>query len=78
MKPTTGRQSALQDYYVRHGPKRINIRELHDALEERFYHKGGIKYLYLLFPGGPVAQGCRIAGLVPPAGAADKGFGSVV
>jgi sulfur relay (sulfurtransferase) DsrC/TusE family protein len=28
--------------------------------------------------GGPIAQGCRLAGLEPPAGAVDLGFGSVV
>jgi hypothetical protein len=27
-------------------------------------------------PGGPVAQGCRIAGLTAPAGVTDKSFGS--
>ena len=69
---------ALQEYYARHEPKRINPRELHDALEERFHRQGGMRYLYQLFPGGPVAQGCRIAGLNPPAGAVDRGFGSVV
>jgi hypothetical protein len=30
-----------------------------------------------LFSGGPVAQGCRLAGLNAPAGAVDRGFGSV-
>ena len=69
---------ALQDYYLHHEEKRINTRELHDALDEKFHHKGGIKYLYGLFPGGPIAQGCRLAGLQPPAGAVDKGFGSAV
>ena len=69
---------ALQDYYARHEPKKIKVRELHDALDERFHRQGGIKYLYQLFPGGPVAQGCRIAGLTAPAGAVDKSFGSVV
>ena len=68
---------ALQEYYARHDDPRINTRELHDALEERFHVEGGMKYLYRLFPGGPVSQGCRIAGLEPPAGSADKGFGSV-
>lgn len=70
--------NALQEYYARHDQTFINTRELHDALDERFHGKGGMKYLYQLFPAGPVAQGCLIAGLKAPAGAADKGFGSVV
>ncbi len=36
----------------------------------------GTKYLFRLFPGGPIAQGCRLAGLPVPAGAVDKSFGS--
>lgn len=66
---------ALHEYYVRHD--RPNARELHDALEEKFHAKGGIRYLYQLFPQGPLAQGCRMAGLEPPAGSADRSFGSV-
>ena len=69
---------ALWEYYRQQESNRINIRELHDALDEKFHHKGGLKYLYNLFPGGPIAQGCRLAGLQPPAGALDKGFGSAV
>lgn len=67
----------LQEFYARHHSVAINMRELQDALEEKFHHKGGMKYLYTLFPGGPVAQGCRLAGLKAPAGATDRGFGSV-
>jgi tRNA 2-thiouridine synthesizing protein E len=69
---------ALQEYFARHEHTRVNLRELHDALNEKFHRRGGIRYLYQLFPGGPVAQGCRIAGLTAPAGATDPGFGSVV
>ena len=68
---------ALQEFYARHDGLGINSRELHDALEERFHCNGGMKYLYKLFPGGPVTQGCRLAGLEPPAGSTDAGFGSV-
>lgn len=68
---------ALQEYYARHAQTAVNLRELHDALDEKFHRQGGIKHLYRLFPGGPVAQGCRIAGPKAPAGAIDKGFGSV-
>lgn len=68
---------SLQEFYARHHNVAINMRELQDALEEKFHHKGGMKYLYTLFSGGPVAQGCRLAGLKAPAGATDRGFGSV-
>jgi tRNA 2-thiouridine synthesizing protein E len=68
---------ALQEYFARHEDEPIRRRALHDALEEKFHHKGGMKYLYTLFPGGPVAQGCRLAGLKPPAGATDLSYGSV-
>lgn len=69
---------ALQDYFARHENTSINRVELSDALDERFHPQGGIKFLYQLFPKGPVAQGCRLAGLTPPAGAIDLGFGSVM
>jgi TusE/DsrC/DsvC family sulfur relay protein len=53
------------------------LRLLRDALEARFADKGGMKYLYVILPGGPIAQGCALAGLKPPAGARDLSFGSV-
>jgi tRNA 2-thiouridine synthesizing protein E len=68
---------ALQEFYARHHAVAINLLELQDALQEKFHHKGGMKYLYSLCPGGPVAQGCRLAGLKAPGGATDRGFGSV-
>ncbi len=67
---------ALQEYYARNPEGTRRVQGMHDALEEKFHHKGGLKYLYGLFPGGPVAQGCRLAGLKPPSGSLDKGFGS--
>ena len=67
----------LQEFYARHAYVAINMVELQDALEEKFHHKGGMKYLYTIFPRGPIAQGCRLAGLKAPAGATDRGFGSV-
>lgn len=68
---------ALQSYYARHEEIALDMRELHDALDELFHSKGGMKYLYQMFPAGPVAQGCRLAGLKAPVGATDKSFGSV-
>lgn len=68
---------AIQEYFAKHDKPDMNMRELHDALDEKFHPQGGMKYLYRLFPGGPVAQGCRLAGIDVPAGAVDKSFGSV-
>ena len=69
---------ALQEFFHRHEDAgRINVRELHDALDEHFHSRGGRKYLYGILPGGPVAQGCRLAGLEPPPEAANASFGSV-
>lgn len=67
----------LQEFYARHDSAPITLTDLHDALEEKFHHKGGFKYLYTILPGGPIAQGCRLAGLKPPGGAVDPSFGSV-
>lgn len=65
---------ALQEYYRKvEFPK---LRQIKDALDEKFHSRGGMKYLYEIIPGGPVAQGCRLAGLDIPAGAIDKSFGS--
>lgn len=69
---------ALQRYYAHHADDAtINLRDLHDALDEHFHQKGGLKYLYTLFPGGPIAQSCRLAGLKAPFMASDPSFGSV-
>lgn len=66
---------ALQEYYkkVEH-PK---LRQVKDALDEKFHSQGGLKYLHQIIPSGPVAEGCKLAGLEVPPGAIDKSFGSV-
>ena len=68
---------ALQNYYARQSGPVVNLRALHDALDEKFHIRGGLKYLYQILPGGPVVQGCRLAGLKAPFMASDKSFGSV-
>ncbi len=66
----------LQEYFSKN--EAPNRRELNDALEEFCHHQGGLKALYKLFPGGPISQGCPIAGIDAPAGSTDHSFGSVV
>ncbi len=66
---------ALHGLYARGGDP--GVRTIHDAFEEHFHAKGGVRYLYRILPAGPVAQGCRLAGLKPPVGSTDASFGSV-
>ena len=65
----------LQEYYAKHDI--VHPRELHDALEEKFHDEGGLKFLYQKLPQGPIAQGCRLAGLHAPADSRSNSFGSV-
>jgi tRNA 2-thiouridine synthesizing protein E len=51
--------------------------EVAEALEERFASEGGLKYMYRLFPGGPVTQGCELAGVPVPSDSTNPSFGSV-
>lgn len=66
----------LRDYFLELGEAEKG-RDLEDMLDEIFAGHGGKKYLWRLFPGGPVTQGLRIAGLPIPAHTGDKGFGTV-
>ena len=66
----------LRDYYLEFGEAEKG-RDLEEMLDEIFAGHGGRKYLWYLFPNGPVTQGMRIAGLPVPPHTGDKGFGTV-
>lgn len=66
----------LRDYYVQHGTSQ-HARILTEALDAKFQIQGGLKYLYTLFPDGPVSQGARIAGVPVPKDSSNDSFGSV-
>lgn len=50
-------------------------REVAEELWSMFEDKGGRKYLYELFPGGPVSTAAELADLPKPLGAQDPSFG---
>lgn len=66
----------LRDRYREHG-RAASARELMRELEQEFSPGGGRRHLYELFPGGPISQGCRIAGVPLPPYCKDPSFGSV-
>lgn len=46
-------------------------------LDKEYAEAGGSRYLYELFPRGPLRQACHIAGLPLPQGTVNLSFGSV-
>lgn len=66
----------LRERYRLRGPD-WTAREMTRELERDFSEAGGRRFLYALFPRGPLAQACRIAGLPLPHGTVSRSFGSV-
>ena len=65
----------LRKQYLEHGLPRF-ARTTARVLNRQFAAKGGSRYLYRLFAGGPVTQGSRLANLRAPANATDISFGT--
>jgi tRNA 2-thiouridine synthesizing protein E len=65
---------ALRNHYRDNGTA-ANAREVMHMLEQDFTDEGGRRYLYELFPKGPVSQGSRLAGVPVPPYASDPSFG---
>jgi len=66
----------LRHHYQCNGLVR-HSRDLVDDLDALFADRGGRRFLYTLFPRGPIVQGTYIAGLPRPPGSTDRSFGSV-
>lgn len=66
----------LRDRHRERG-RAASAREVMRELEQEFAAEGGRRHLYELFPGGPVGQGCRLAGVPAPPYCRDPSFGSV-
>ncbi|MGD8313029.1 MAG: TusE/DsrC/DsvC family sulfur relay protein [Gammaproteobacteria bacterium] len=64
----------LRRYYLDHGWPR-QPRVLINEMDKVFSEQGGTRYLYRLFPQGPLTQGTRIAGLPEPVNVNNRSFG---
>jgi len=64
----------LRNLYREKG-RSASAREITCILEKDFVDEGGRRYLYELFPKGPVSQGSRLAGVPSPPYSSDPSFG---
>lgn len=65
---------ALRNLYREKG-RSESARAVMHILEKDFVDEGGSRYLYALFPKGPVSQGSRLAGVPVPPNSSDPSFG---
>lgn len=65
---------ALRNLYREYGAS-ANARKVTHSLEQDFINEGGRRYLYELFPKGPVSQGSRLAGVPVPPHSSEPSFG---
>ncbi len=65
---------ALRNMYRENG-RASSARELMHILEQDFVEEGGRRFLYELFPKGPISQGSRLAGVPAPPYSSDPSFG---
>jgi len=65
---------AIRNHYRENG-RSASARKIMHMLEQDFVDEGGRRYLYELFPKGPVSQGSRLAGVPVPPYASDPSFG---
>jgi len=66
----------LRDYMIEQGGSHENAHKILRTLEDHFVTEGGGRWLYSLFPGGPVRQGSKIAGLPESPHLVDPSFGT--
>lgn len=66
----------LRDYAINQGGSQEDAQKILLALEHRFEDRGGSRWLYSLFPGGPVTQGMKLAGLPEAPHAIDASYGT--
>ena len=67
--------NSLRTTYQKEGDTR-SAHQILRSLAKEFATEGGGRYLYQIFPQGPVSQGSRLAGLPTPAYSGDPSFGS--
>ncbi|MDX2507329.1 MAG: TusE/DsrC/DsvC family sulfur relay protein [Gammaproteobacteria bacterium] len=53
----------VKNFYDYHEDEELHVKDYNNALKGRYVEQGGLKYLYTLFPEGPVNTVTQLAGI---------------
>lgn len=68
----------IRKFYEYQENEALSARDVSRALDGKFKSRGGLKYLFQLFPQGPVKTGSYIAGIPALNNVDNRSFGSVL
>jgi TusE/DsrC/DsvC family sulfur relay protein len=66
----------VNKFYAYHEDEELKVGDYNNALKSKYSHQGGLKYLYTLFPDGPVNTVTQLAG-ISVSNVRDHSMGSV-
>lgn len=67
----------VKNFYDYHEDEQLQVKDYNNAIKGKYASQGGLKYLYRLFPNGPVNTMTQLAGIPPVKSTQNLSSGSV-
>ncbi len=67
----------IKNFYDYHEDETLEVRDYNNAFKGKYADKGGLQYLYQLFPDGPINTLTRLAGIPQVNSSQNPSMGSV-
>lgn len=67
----------VKNFYDYHEDEALQVKDYNNAFKGKYAHQGGLKYLYRLFPDGPINTMTKLAGIPEVNNTQNLSMGSV-
>lgn len=67
----------VKNFYDYHEDEELQVKDYNNAFKGKYAHQGGLKYLYSLFPEGPISTMTQLAGIPAVKNTQNLSMGSV-
>jgi tRNA 2-thiouridine synthesizing protein E len=67
----------VKNFYDYHEDEELQVKDYNNAFKGKYAHQGGLKYLYQLFPDGPINTITQLAGIPTVKSTQNNSTGSV-